>query len=280
MVKIVTDSVSDLPPQIAKDLGITVIPLNVHFGTETYRDGVDLTAEEFYHKLKNSSMLPKTSTPSAGLIAEVFDKLAEETREILAVFLSRKFSATYDVALQAIKLMKGKCQVTVVDSTLAIMGQGLLVIEAAKEALAGAKLSAIRDMVLGTIPRVHIRATLDTLKYLVMGGRIGKTQALLATMLRINPVLGIKDGEAFPFARPHSRDQAIEWLFKFATSFGKVKALAVEYGTNIAEATALANRIASIFPKIPLYMSNVNPVIGTHTGPGILAVTVLEEQGD
>ena len=122
MVKIVTDSVSDLPPQIAKDLGITVIPLNVHFGTETYRDGVDLTAEEFYHKLENSSILPKTSTPSSGLMAEVFDKLAEETHEILAVLLSRKFSATYDVALQAIKLMKGKCQVTVVDSTLAIMG--------------------------------------------------------------------------------------------------------------------------------------------------------------
>ncbi len=112
-----------------------------------------------------------------------------------------------------------------------------------------------------------------------MGGRTGKAQALLATMLRINPVLGIKDGEAFPFARPHSRAQAIEWLYKFATGFAKVKALAIEYGTNIAEAIALANRIASVFPKIPLYMSNVNPVIGTHTGPGILAVTVLEEQG-
>jgi DegV family protein with EDD domain len=174
MVKIVTDSVSDLPPRIAKDLGITVIPLNVHFGTETYKDGVDLTAEEFYRKLENSSTLPKTSTPSAGLFAEIFDKLAEETHEILAVFLSRKFSATHDAALQGIKLMKKKCQVEVIDSTLAIMGQGLLVIEAAKKALAGANVSEITDMVRGTIPRIHIRATLDTLKYLVMGGRIAR----------------------------------------------------------------------------------------------------------
>jgi len=100
MVKVVTDSVSDLPPQVVKDLGIEIIPLNVHFGTETYKDGVDLTAEEFYRKLENCSTLPKTSAPSSGLFAEVFDKLAEETHEILAVFLSHKFSTTYDAALQ------------------------------------------------------------------------------------------------------------------------------------------------------------------------------------
>jgi DegV family protein with EDD domain len=277
MVKIVTDSASDLPPQIAKDLGITVIPLNIHFGIETYKDGVDLTAEEFYRKLENSSTLPKTSTPSAGLFAEVFDKLAEETREILAVFISRKLSATHDAALQGIKLMKKKCQVEVIDSTLAIMGQGLLVIEAARKALAGVSMSEIIDMVVRTIPRIHIRATLDTLKYLVKGGRIGKAQGLLATILRINPILGIKDGEASPFARVRSRTKAIEWLYQFATSFSKVKALAVEYGTNMAEATTLAKRIASMFPETPLHMSNVNPVVGTHAGPSILSVTVMEE---
>jgi len=280
MVKVVTDSVSDLPSQVVKDLGITVIPLNVHFGDQTYRDGVDLTAEEFYHKLENSSTLPRTSTPSSGLVAKTFDMLAEKTDEILVVCLSRKFSATYDVSLQAMKLMKKRCQVKVVDSTVAIMGQGLLVMEAAKKALTGAKLSEVGDIVLENIPRIHIRATLDTLKYLVRGGRIGKAQALLGTMLRINPVLGIKGGEAFPFARPRSRAKAIEWLYRFATSFSKVRALAVEYGTSIAEANTLANRLSSIFPKIPLYISNVNPVIGTHAGPGILSVTVLEGEED
>ncbi|HEX76309.1 MAG TPA: DegV family protein [Dehalococcoidia bacterium] len=276
MVNLVTDSVSDLPPEVAKDMGITVIPLNVHFGTETYEDGIELTSDEFYHKLEGSSTLPTTSAPSAGLFAEVFDRLAEKTNEVLAVFLSRKLSATYDTALQGMKLMKKKCQVEVVDSTLGIMGQGLLVIEAAKRALAGASLNEIVSAVAETIPRIHIRVTLDTLKYLAMGGRIGKAQALIGSMLKINPILGIKDGEAFPFARVRSRTKATEWLYEFAANFSKVKALAVEYGTNAAEAKALAKRIASVFPNVPLYVSNVSPVIGTHTGPSVLSVTVLE----
>jgi fatty acid-binding protein DegV len=99
----------------------------------------------------------------------------------------------------------------------------------------------------------------------------------MGSMLKMNPILGIKDGVAFPFARVRSRAKATDWLYEFASKFSKVKALAVEYGTNVAEAEALAKRIASIFPKVPLYLSNVSPVIGTHTGPNILSITVMEE---
>ncbi len=277
MVKLVTDSVSDLPPEVAKDLEITVIPLNVQFGYETYKDRVDLTAEDFYHKLENSSTLPTTSAPGPGFFAEVFDNLAIKHSQILGVFLSRKLSATYDTAVQGVKLMKRKCQVEIVDSTLGIMGQGLLVMEAAKKALTGASLGELVGMISETIPRIHIRITLDTLEYLARGGRIGKVQALMGAMLKMNPILGIKDGVAFPFARVRSRAKATDWLCDFASKFNKVKALAVEYGTNVAEAKALAKRIASVFPKVPIYLSNVSPVIGTHAGPNILAVTVMEE---
>jgi DegV family protein with EDD domain len=277
MVKLVTDTASDLPPEVAKDLEITVIPLNVQFGRETYKDRVDLTAEDFYHKLENSPTLPTTSAPSPGFFAEVFDDLAIRHSQILGVFLSRKFSATYESAVQGVKLMKRKCQVEIIDSTLGIMGQGLLVMEAAKKALTGASLSELVSMISETIPRMHIRATLDTLKYLAKGGRIGKVQALMGSMLKMNPILGIKDGEAFPFARVRSRAKATDLLYEFASKFSQVKALAVEYGTNAAEAKALAKRIASVFPKVPIYLSNVSPVIGTHAGPNILAVTVMEE---
>jgi len=276
MVKLVTDSASDLPSEVAKDLGIKVIPLNVQFGSETYKDRVDLTPEYFYQKLENSSLLPSTSAPAPGLFAEVFDDLAIKYSQILGVFLSRKLSATYDAALQGIKLMRRKCQVEIVDSTLAIMGQGLLVMEAAKRALVGANLNELVGMISETIPRMHVRVTLDTLKYLARGGRIGKVQALMGSMLKMNPILGIKDGEAFPFARVRSRAKATDWLYEFVSTFSKVRALAVEYGTNIEEAKALAKRIASIFPKVPLYLSNVSPVIGTHTGPTILSITVME----
>ena len=277
MVKLITDSVADLTPEIIKDLGITVIPLYVHFGTDTYKDRIDLSAEEFYHKLEITSVLPKTSAPSPGIIAEAFDQVAENSDEILAIFLSRKFSATYDAALQGISLMKRKCRIEVIDSTVGIMGQGLLVIEAAKKALGGASLNELLDMISQAIPKIHVRASFNTLKYLEMGGRVSKMQAIMGSMLNMNPVLGIKNGEAFPFARVRTRTRSINWLYKFAISCQKVKALAVEYGTDVTEARALARRIASAFPDIPIYMSNVSPVIGTHTGPGIISVTVLEE---
>ena len=277
-VKVVTDSVADLPSKMVRELGITVIPLKVRFGTEIYRDGVDLTTEEFYRKLETSSVLPKTSAPGPGIVAEVFDGLAQETNEILVISLSQKFSAFYQVALQGVDLMKRKCQVMVVDSRTAIMGQGFLVIEAAKEALSGANLHQIVDKVCKRIDLVHIRATMDTLKYLAMGGRIGKAQALLGTMLRINTILGIKDGEAFPFGRERSRAKATEVLYKFVTSFNNVKSLAVEHALNQDEAKALANRITSVFSKIPLYMAMVSPVVGTHTGPNVLSVSVLEAE--
>jgi DegV family protein with EDD domain len=278
MVKMVTDSASDLTPEVIKDLEITVVPLHIQFGNETYKDRVDLSPEEFYDKLQHSSVLPSTSAPSPGMFAEAFDELAEKYSQILGVFVSRKLSATYDATLQGIKLMKRKCQVEVVDSTLGIMGQGLLVMEAAKRAMSGANLSELINLMSETIPRIHVRVTLDTLEYLARGGRIGKVQAFLGSMLKMNPILGIKDGVAFPAARVRSRAKATEWLFEFASKFSKVKALAVEYGTNVAEAKALASRFASVFPKAPIYMANVSPVVGTHTGPNPLSVTVLEGQ--
>jgi DegV family protein with EDD domain len=276
MVAIVTDSVADLPPEVVRKMNISVIPLHVHFGSNVYKDGVDLSSKEFYHKLANSTVLPQTSAPGPGIFADFFDSIAEKNNEILAIFLSHKFSATYESALQGINLMKRKCHVEVVDSTLAIMGQGLLVIEAAKKALKGSSLTDIVNMISETVPQIHVRVTLDTLKYLAMGGRVGKVQAFMGSILKVNPILGIKNGEAFPYTRVRSRSKAIEALQQFTTGFRNVKALAIEYGTNKDEAKVFADKIASLFPNVPMYISNVSPVIGTHTGPGVLSITILE----
>jgi DegV family protein with EDD domain len=276
MVGLVTDSVSDLSPEIVKDLKITVIPLHIQFGNETYKDRVDLSPEQFYNRLEHSSVLPSTAAPSPGVFAEVFDGMAARYNQILGVFVSRKLSATYDAALQGIKLMKTKCEVELVDSMSGIMGEGLLAIEAAKKAMDGANLKELVALISETIPRIHVRVTLDTLEYLARGGRIGRVQAFLGSMLKMNPIIGLKDGVTFPAARVRSRAKATEWLFEFASKFGKVKALAIEYGNNMAEAKAFTKRMASAFPKASIYMSNVSPVIGTHTGPTLLSLTVLE----
>ena len=277
MVGLVTDSASDLSLEVAKDLKITVVPLHIQFGNETYRDRVDLSPEEFYNRLEHSSVLPSTAAPSPGMFAEVFDDLASKYSQILGVFVSRKLSATYDAALQGIKLMKTKCEVELVDSMSGIMGEGLLAIEAAKKAMDGANLKELVALISETIPRIHVRVTLDTLEYLARGGRIGRVQAFLGSMLKMNPIIGLKDGATFPATRVRSRAKATEWLFEFASKFGKVKSLAIEYGNNMAEAKAFAKRMASAFPKASIYMSNVSPVVGTHTGPTLLSLTVLEE---
>ena len=277
-VKIVTDSVSDLPPQVAQELGITVVPLNVRFGTEVYRDGIDLTAEQFYERLTHSKTLPVSSVPSPGTFAEIYDKLAEETDEILVITVTSKLSGTHEVALQSTGLMKKKCRVEVVDSQWAVMAQGLIVIATAKAVQAGASFDEMRDTAQRNISRVDFRAAFDTLEYLKRGGRIGKAQALLGSMLKVNPLITLRDGVVEPAGRTRSRAKAIEHLYNFAISFSHIEEMAVEYASARDEAEMLAERLNSKFPKQRIYRTRASPVIGTHTGPSLLVVTVLGDR--
>lgn len=278
-VKVVTDSTSDLTPEIASELGITVVPLNVYFGTEigteTYRDGVDLTTEDFYRKLEQSKTLPTTSAPAPGTFAEVYDKLVKETDEILTITISSKLSATYKAAVDGKELRKSKAQLEIIDSLSAIAGLGLIVISAAKAAKAGASLDEVIDVVRSSMGRVDFRMAFDTLEYLRRGGRIGTAQAFLGSMLRVNPILTIKDGYTEAVARTRCRAKAIDYLCDFAMSFPHIEEMAIEDGTASDEAEMLAERLSTKFPKERIYRTKVSPVVGTHVGPHVLAVSVL-----
>jgi len=277
-VRVVTDSVADLPPEVVKELGITIVPLHVRFGEEVYRDGIDLTVDEFYSKLAHSKILPVTSVPSPGAFAEAYDKLAEETDEILAIVLTSRLSGTYDVALQSIGLMKRKCRVEVIDSKLAVMAQGFLVIKAAKAAQAGTGLDELVDLVRSDIPRIDFLAAFDTLEYLRRGGRIGRAQALLGSILKINPIITIKDGLVEPAGRTRSRAKAMDYLYNFAVSYSHIDEMAVEDAACPDDAGELVERLGSIFPRERIYRSRTTPVIGTHTGPGLLLLAVLGDR--
>ena len=276
MVKVVTDSCSDITPQLAWELGITVVPLYVQFGSETYRDNVDLSTEEFYRKLETSKVHPTTATASPAQFAQVFDKLAEETKEIVAITLSEKFSAIYSTTLQGKAMVKKDCRIEVIDSQAGAGAQMLLVIAAAKMAQSGANLQQIVESVRRAIPRVHIRMTFDTLEYLRRGGRVGKAQAFLGGLLKVNPVLGIKDGAAFPIARCRNRAQAMDFLVDFVKGFSSIEAVAIEDATTPKELELLAQRLKDVAPAERTYRSKVSPVVGTHVGPHVLAVSVLE----
>ena len=277
-VRVVTDSVADLPPQVVEELGITVIPLNVRFGEHVYRDGIDITNEQFYQKLAQSRILPVTSVPAPATFAQAYDRLAEETDEILVITLSSKLSGTHEVAVQSIDLMKRKCRVEVVDSGWAVMAQGFIVMAASRAAREGASLDELIRLTHHNMSRVDMRAAFDNLEYLRRGGRIGRAQALLGSMLNTNPIITMKDGLVQPAGRTRSRAKAIDYLYEFATSFAHVEGIAVEDAACPEDAELLAERLAAHFPRERIYRSRTTPVIGTHTGPGLLLVAVMGDR--
>ncbi len=277
-VKIISDSLADIPVKLAEELGISIIPIHVLFGTTSYRDGVDLTTEQFYSKLVSSKTLPTSAVPSLGTFIESYDKAAENSREIVVFTISHKLSGTFETASRAVEMSKKKARIKVIDTYQVIMAEGLIAIEAAKAARAGASMDEIVKQAEMNLHRVEPRMAFDTLEYLKRGGRIGAAQAFLGSILKINPVLSMKDGEIYPLSRERSRTKAIDSLYNFVLSYKKVEALAVEDATTPAEADALADRLKEKFPRVPLYRSKVSAVIGVHVGPSVIAVTVLGDK--
>jgi len=277
-VKIVTDSVADLPPQVARELGITVVPLVLRFGAETYRDGVDLTPDQFYQKLKTSKAFPATSVPPPQSYVEAYDRLAEEADSIVVVAVSSRLSATHEVALQSIGEMKKKCRVEVVDSETATMAEGFIAMKAAQAAQAGAELEEVMALITRNIPRAKFIAAFDTLEYLRRGGRIGRAQALMGSMLKINPLITLKDGLVEAAGRTRSRARAIDQLYDFAAGHSHIEELSVGDTACPEDAEALCERLGAIFPAERIYRSKMTPVIGAHTGPGLLLVAILGDR--
>jgi DegV family protein with EDD domain len=278
-VEIVTDSLSDITPEFAKELEITVVPLYVRFGEEVYRDRVEMTTDEFYHRLVNGTSFPTTTQPSPGDFLNVYKKLAKKSDEILVVTVSGMLSGTYQSAMQAKSMMEEeKCRIEVIDSRKVAMSLGLIVIKATKAAKAGANLDELVDLVRKAMPRSNLVVYFDTLKYLAKGGRIGKAQGLLGAMLSIKPILTIKDGEMAPLTRVRSPAAGLDYLYNFVPGFAKIESLAVEHATTPDEADELAERISKIVPKERIYRAVVSPVLGTYAGPYALALTVLEAE--
>ncbi len=276
-VKVVTDSTADLPAEVARELDITVVPLYVHFGSQVFRDGVDLSAEEFYRKLLQGPTLPTTSAPSPGIFQEVYEKLSSATEEIISLHVSSKLSATHQSALLAKEQGKLKGRVEVVDSQTVSMGLGLLAILAAKAARGGAKLDEILALVRQAIPRTHFFGLLDTLEYLQKGGRIGKAQAFLGTLLSVKPILSVREGEVHPVERVRTRSKALERLFELTRDLCPAEEMAVFHSTAPQEADALSKRLKTLYGGKEPYRSRFGPVLGTYVGPGALGVAIIQE---
>ncbi len=279
-VRIVTDSLSDLTSELIGKLDITLVPLTVLFGHETYLDRVTISTDEFYHRLVHGDIWPTSTQPSPQDFANAYDKLAENTNEILVINLSSKLSGTYQSAMKGKDYMKAKkCRVEVIDSLTVAMGLGLVIIAAAKETQKGVSLDKLVEFTHTALKRSHFIAYFDTLKYLAKGGRIGKAQGLLGSVLSIKPILNIKDGEMSPVTRVRSSAAGIAYLNNFITSFKNIEVVGIEHTTSPESADELAKLFSAAYPKVPILRSTVSPVLGVYGGPNALAVTVLEAGG-
>lgn len=276
-LKIVTDSTSDIPPALVRELDITIVPLNVHFGDQVYRDGVDLSTDEFFVRLPQSAVLPSTSQPSAGTFLETYQSLLDAGHEVLSLHISGKLSGTMNSALLAQRDLPPDAPLVIVDTLLASMPLGFVALEAARAARAGASLAEAEAVARRTMAAVPFRLFLDTLEYLQRGGRIGRVQAMLGSLLSFKPVLTLQDGEMRPVERVRHRARAIQHLDDFAATFTAPQEIAVMYSSSQPEdAAAMRDRIAARFPGIPVFLAQIGPVIGVHLGPRAMGVIVRD----
>jgi len=274
MIKIVTDSSADLPAPTAQELGISVVPLYVRFGDEVYRERADLTDEEFYQKLLHGTVHPVTIQPNPQDFAEVYQKLSEEADAIVSIHISSKLSGTLNSALQAKKMIASRCPIEVVNSQTVTLALGLMTTAAAKAANAGKSLQQVLAVIKEAMHNTHSLVLLDTLKYLHLGGRIGKAKALLGSILNVKPMITIRDGEVVPAGQVRSRAKGIEQLFDFVKNATNIESLAVAYSTTFDEAQTLLQGVASIFTKGEVRLDRLGTTLGVHTGPGTLIVTL------
>ena len=275
-VKVITDSAADLPPTLAEELGITVVPVYLRFGDKVYRDRVDISEDEFYHRLLHDPIHPSTTQPTPQDFADAYQKLSQEADGIISIHLTSRLSGTYNSAIQGKKLVEDGCPIEVVDSQTLSMANGLIVMEAAKIARSGKGLQEVLAEVRQIIPNIHLLILLDTLRYLAKGGRIGKAKALLGSVLSVKPLLIVKDGELQPAGQVRTRSQGIQRLFDFAKNAIDIQDLSVVYSTTPDEAQILAEHVGSLVPRERITLARVGPALGVHAGPGALGISFRE----
>ncbi len=275
-VRVVVDSTADIPPDRARALNIEVVPLTVHFGDETYRDGVDLDGPAFYQKLVATSQLPTTSTPSPGAFEEVYRGLIKGgATGIIAMHIGSDLSGTYSNSLTAADRISAEAGVPidVIDSRQVSGGIGIPAEIIAAEAQRGASLESLKAHASSLFSRIRVYAVLDTLEFLKRGGRIGGAAAFLGTLLSMKPLLEVKDSRVVAIERVRTRSKAQERIGQIVAALGPLEALGIAKSDD-----AIGEQLQSVvrtFWKGEIAEFNLGAVIGTHAGPGAGAIVAL-----
>ena len=271
MIRVVTDSTSDLPAATSGRLGISVVPLSVRFGDEMLSDGVQLDSAGFWSRLATTTSMPETAAPSAGSFMDAFLAAADDGADgVVAVTLSSRLSGTYQSAAIAAENVADRIPVRVVDSGTVSMALGIVAMAAAEAALAGASLEAVAAVTAETATRVEVVVALDTLEFLQRGGRIGKAQALIGGMLDIKPLITVEDGVVTAAGRVRTRSKARLAILERARQNDRAPRMAVIHGAadDVDEFTAAVREIVGDRVTV----AALGPVVATHAGPGTIGI--------
>lgn len=270
MIRIVTDSAADLPADVRARFGITVVPLTVRFGTETFIDGVDLDTATFWTRLEAGSKLPETAAPSAGAFIDAFEQLATDGADgIVVVSLSSRLSATHQAAVIAAENFR-KVPVRIVDSRTVSMAQGLVAISAAEAAGAGSPLDGVTAVATDAIGQVDILVALDTVDFLRRGGRIGGAQAVIGGLLDVKPLLTVEDGVVAAAGRVRTRSKARGAIIDRALAHRSAQRMALLHGAS-DDVDEVVDAIRAAVGE-HVVVAELGPVVGTHAGPGTIGV--------
>jgi DegV family protein with EDD domain len=275
-IAVVTDSCASIPETLLQSLNIHWVPYYIHRGEEILRDLVTARRDSFYNWLPSARELPKTASPGPGDYLTIYEKLAKEegVQEIVSIHMTSKGSGAYQAAMTAksmlLELMPD-LHIEVIDTLNVSMCQGWIVIESARAALAGSSLSEIVALAKKMIPVTQMIQTADTLKYLYMGGRIGKAKQLAGALLRIKPLIGMKDGIIVPLGQARSRSKAYQMMVEMVESavgsMGKIK-IAYMHAAAREEAEKLKEMAEERLTCVESFVSELSPALGVHTGPG------------
>jgi len=270
---VVTDSTADIPPEWRDRNAIEVVPLKVLFGKETFRDGVDMTSEQFFTRLAASSSLPTTSAPSPGEFAEVYQRLAKDHDGCISIHIGARLSATAEAARVGAEAVEG-FKVNVIDSQSVSLPMAFLCKVAAERETLEDATAAVE----ARVQKCRVLALLDTLRYLEMGGRLSRTQAMIGTVLDLKPLLLVSENaEIKPVDRVRTRSRAITRMVEFFRSEQPIEYAAVMHAQAREEAEAIADRLRGDLPGMEIPVGQIGCVLGTHTGPRALGLVYLKK---
>lgn len=280
-VAIVTDSTANINPELIGNLPIFVVPLQLIWGNESLRDGVDIQPSEFYDRLKTSKVMPSTSQPSPAAFKEVYERLLNQGYEILSIQISKKLSGTMDSATQARDMFPGR-PIELVDSDSTSMALGLQVLKTAQAAANGASLQECKQIAVHSIPRIGALFAVSTLEYLYRGGRIGGAAAFLGTTLGLKPILELRSGRIEAIERVRTMSKALDRLLELLEQrvAGQPVRLSGLHAASAEQAQMLLEKSVQRFGVDQVKsqaMVEVSPVIGTHAGPGTVGMAWLLE---